>query len=161
MSRAFVKEDDGSADDGLAPRAISPYPNYVTARGLAQLRERLATAEERFRALQAGAGDAIELRRVDLERQYLAERLRSAIPVTPVVAGTVGFGHRVQIDDGERRWWVEIVGEDEAEPAAGRLSWVSPLARALHKARVGDVVSWQRPAGDREVEVLAIDAGSP
>jgi len=160
MSRAFVKEDDLAQP--LPERPISEYPNYVTASGLAQLQQRLAEANARLTALQAQpdtAERALELEPLAREQRYLSARLASAIPVTPPDdPQRVSFGCRVEIEDDDGRRTVRIVGEDEADASGGRIGWTAPLARALQGAAVGDVVIWERPAGAREVEVLALSA---
>jgi transcription elongation GreA/GreB family factor len=74
----------------------------------------------------------------------------------------VHFGARVTIvDDDGKEQTVHIVGDDEADAAAGDISWASPLARALIGARVGDLVSWRRPAGVAQLEVLDIHYAQP
>lgn len=164
MSRAFVKESDGDRPDDLPALPISEHPNYVTARGLAQLRVRLSEAAQRFDAITDDAADAKLLRaHISRELRWLQARIAGAIPVVAErrPADRVGFGATVElvvVDDKIYRY--RIVGEDEANPELGCVSWVSPLARALDGARVGDSVTWQRPAGDLEVEVLAIDYGA-
>jgi transcription elongation GreA/GreB family factor len=165
MSRAFVKEPDGDAEPPDPPeRAHSPHPNYVTAAGLRQLHARLAglLAE---RAPLAGSGDPENrqrLRRIDRDLRYVEERIRRAIPVSPAdhPEGEVGFGSVVEVETPEgRRLTFAIVGEDEADAAQGRISWVSPLARALTEARVGDAVAWPRPGGAVELTVVSIRSG--
>lgn len=157
MSRAFVKEPDGDdVFDDLPDRPVSPHPNLVTARGLALIEAEI----ERLRGALAKArtnADRAAIAAASRDLRYWAARRASAEIVTPVRGnGTVRFGHRVTIerDDGRRQVF-RIVGEDEADPAAGLLSYVSPLAGALTGKRVGEVV----PAGQGEAEILAIDAG--
>ncbi len=159
MSRAFVKEADGDSPDDLPELPLSEYPNYVTPRGLTQLRARLVDAEGRLDALAEEA--RLERAHVRRELRWLQARIANAIPVAPEhqPKDRVGFGSRVElVDADERHHRYRIVGEDEADPEHGLVSWVSPLARALNGARVGDEVVWRRPAGDLMVEVLAIDA---
>ena len=158
MSRAFVKESDGELPVDLPELPLSPHTNYVTARGLGQLNARLADSEQRAARLNA---DAV------LERDYLARhirwlqaRLASALPVTPRDSDLdrVGFGASVEVlDENERRIRYRIVGEDEADPEHGLVSWISPLARALTGARVGDTAIWQRPDGNLEIRIVGID----
>lgn len=161
MSRAFVKESDGDGPDDLPELPISRHPNYVTARGLALLQRRLQAVEQQLAGLTEGAVDS-RLARAELarERRWLQARLASALPVNIAAraADKIDFGAKVDlVDDTDQHYQYRIVGEDEAEPEQGRISWQSPLARALMGARVGDSVRWSRPAGDREVEILAID----
>ena len=99
--------------------------------------------------------------------RYAKARVACAILVDPVDQPTdkVAFGARVRVrdPDGEERVFT-IVGEDEADAARGKASWVSPLARALRGAQVGDSVTWKRPSGDRDLEVVSIEyagAGQP
>lgn len=164
MSRAFVKEPDGDDSVGELPNLpVSQHANYVTPLGLRQLRDRLSGLEDARRKL-TGAVDAMavepQLARIARETRYLAARLASAIPIDPAgqPPGRIAFGLLVSLaeaDDTRRTY--QIVGEDEADPKAGKISWVSPLARALQDAEVGDLVTWQRPSGDMELEVLAIE----
>lgn len=150
----------GESQEKLPELPVSPHDNFVTARGLGQLQARLADAESRLVNLASDAG----LERDYLERhvRWLRSRLDSAIPVSPGDPGRdrVGFGATVEVlEVDERRSRYRIVGEDEADPDRGLLSWVSPLARALAGARVGDRVSWRRADGNVEVEVTEIDFG--
>lgn len=163
MSRAFVKEPDGDqvADD-LPDLPLSRHPNYVTPAGLAALRDRIEALEAERRALGGEASlprEALRLRQVERELRYLRSRVESAILIDPTRQShdEVAFGARVEVEDeaGQRRCFM-IVGEDEAEAEAGKVSWLSPLARALIGAGAGDLVVWQRPLGDLELEIVAI-----
>lgn len=162
MSRAFVKEPDSGAPDLELPgRSVSEHPNYVTPHGLAELERRAGELEARRLELLALGGDALgddALRHVDRDLKYFAARIESAILVDPAAqpAGEVAFGAAVTVTDegGERTF--TIVGEDEADLATLKVSFVSPLAEALMGARVGDCVLWRRPAGDLELTVTAI-----
>lgn len=160
MSRAFVKED-GPDNEPLPDLPISPHPNYVTPRGLAALRDRLAATQADLARLKARAErlDKLPEKAAERDIRYLEARLRSAIPVDPAdqPRDEVAFGARVTVADEDGRQTVyEIVGEDEADAGAGRIAPQAPLARALLGARVGDVVEWRRPAGRLELEVIAI-----
>lgn len=164
MSRAFVKESDASTE--LPELPLSPHPNYVTPRGLALLRarrERVRAETECLSAQNTGA-DALTLAHAERELRWLDARIGGAIlveiPSQP--SDRVAFGCSVEVEDADgHRARYRIVGEDEADGAHGLISWVSPLARALIGARVGDAVVWKRPAGDLLVEVRGIrhDAG--
>ncbi|MCX7041685.1 MAG: GreA/GreB family elongation factor [Gammaproteobacteria bacterium] len=150
----------GDFQERLPELPVSPHDNFVTARGLGQLQARLADAQFRLAQLDADAG----LEREYLERhvRWLRSRLDSAIPVNPRDAARdkVGFGATVEVlEEDDRRSRYRIVGEDEADPDRGLLSWVSPLAHALMGARVGDHVSWRRADGNANVEVTEIDFG--
>ncbi|OYX43333.1 MAG: transcription elongation factor [Rhodobacterales bacterium 32-67-9] len=160
MSRAFVKED-GPDNEPLPDLPISPHPNYVTPRGLADLRHRLEATQTELAQLKARADrlDKLPEKAAERDIRYLEARLRSAIPVDPAEQprDEVAFGARVTVADEDGRETVyEIVGEDEADAAAQRIAPHSPLARALLGARVGDVVDWRRPAGRLDLEVIAI-----
>ena len=163
MSRAFVREPDGDEIiDEQPDRPQSPHPNYVTPAGHARLEEALAALLARKGELAAAPGDMAAqetLRHVERDIRYCEGRLERAIPIDPAAQDLdeVGFGAVVGVlDEDDCKHRFEIVGEDEADVAQGKVSWVSPLARALAGAHVGDVVSWERPAGTKELEVIAI-----
>jgi transcription elongation GreA/GreB family factor len=145
VSQAFAKE--GDAADDFPERPISGEPNYVTPRGLRLLREEV----ERLLARRAGAhGEDRKLLERDL--RYYQARVDSAVLVErpgPPPADA-RFGARVTLDDGTV---YEIVGEDEADPAAGRLAWSAPLARALIGLKPGD--SFEFGGATRRVVALA------
>jgi transcription elongation factor GreB len=163
MSRAFVKEpDDGAVGDDQPDLPQSPHPNYMTPEGLATLRRRLVALEEQRRLLSATPDDlAHRLQVVQIEREmrYLAGRIERAIPVKPASQppDKVCFGALVTAvePDGAVRAF-QIVGEDEADAEHGKLSWVSPLPQAALGARIGDVITWRRPSGDVELEILTV-----
>ena len=162
MSRAFVKGDDSDlSGEELPERPVSPYPNYVTPRGLALLRDRYETLIARHAELKAAGEDFDKPKLTEIERdlRYFSQRLDSAIlvDVSKEPQDEVHFGATVKAegaDGGTQRF--TIVGEDEADVATGKVSWQSPLAKALIGARVGDTVKWRRPAGDSELEILQI-----
>jgi transcription elongation GreA/GreB family factor len=163
MSRAFVKEPDGDETAGALPaRPLSPHANYVTPAGLRQLQDPLVALEAERRACADTAGELTSkptLSRLAREIRYFEARIASAIVVDPSgqPAGRVAFGAAVRLaDEAGRPREVRIVGEDEAAPEQGKISWVSPLARALAGAEVGDTITWHRPTGDKELEVLEI-----
>jgi transcription elongation GreA/GreB family factor len=152
MSRAFVKESDSV--DALPERPISPHPNYVTAHGLALLDEALARAQSAHATAQVAA-DREALAAASRDLHYWQQRRASAELIPPPPDNvSVHFGSTVTIarEDGRRQTW-QIVGEDEADPARGTLSYVSPVARALAGRKVGDVVQ----AGNSEAEIVAIE----
>lgn len=166
MSRAFVKEPDGDATGDDQPEIPeSPHPNYVTPRGLAQLKEQraaLAAEKERLTKESADLEAKLALAQTERKMRYFTRRIEHAIPVDPAQQpkDEVAFGATVRVadEDGNERDYA-IVGEDEADAAKGKVSWVSPLARALTGARAGQTVTWKRPAGDVELEILAIRYG--
>ncbi len=146
MSRAFVKEDDGAPDKGIA-RLETQGPNYVTPMGLHLLREQLAAAQ-----------------RTQTQRdvEYLQRRIQSAAVIDPKAArrNVVSFGATVTIElDGGVRQAFTIVGEDQADPVNGTISWNSPLGQALLENRIGNRTTWRRPAGDVALRIVAIDYG--
>jgi len=161
MSRAFVKEDDGeSAAGDLAERPISPHPNYVTPSGLQSLQNRVRDLLQR-KAELTGVDDLSarqELPVVERDLRYYGERVKTAIVIDPATQpdDRVHFGATVEVEGERGVQSFTIVGEDEADVTAGKISWMSPLAKALLNSRVGDVVNWKRPAGDQDLEVLAI-----
>lgn len=161
MSRAFVKENDSDQPDELPELPLSEHRNYVTPQGLEQLRTRLADAEARLAAIAADAvGARLESAMIERELRWLQARINDAIPVDAAKQSRerVAFGATVELaDQDDHRLRYRIVGEDEADPEHGSISWVSPLARALKGGRVGDSVVWRRPAGDLQVEILGID----
>ena len=161
MSVAFVREESAEAaqEVSLPPRAISGHPNLVTQSGLRALERALGEGQQALKAAQA-IEDANERRRaLELaarDARYFAERLASAIPQPePLTSTTVAFGSRVEIlrDDGRRQTF-RIVGEDEADPRAGSIAYVSPLAHHLIGKQVGEAVELD----GREIEVVAIES---
>ena len=163
MSRAFVKEPDGDeVVDSQPELPQSPHPNYLRPQGLAKLKARLATLQQQRCVLAADPDDLLKrtpLAQLQREARYLEARIENAMPVDPAAQprDRVAFGATVELaDEDDKTHRFTIVGEDEADPAAGLVSWVSPLARALDDAAVGDLVVWPRPAGDLELEVLTI-----
>ena len=163
MSRAFVKEQEDESGAGeIADLPQSPHPNYVTPRGLAQLKERFAAAQAKRRDLLAGTGGSerdLPLANIARDIRYLEARLERAILVDPAKQPheQVAFGAHVRVadDKGEEREFA-IVGEDEADAEHGSVSWVSPLAKALLGAEIGDEIVWRRPSGEVALEVRAI-----
>jgi transcription elongation GreA/GreB family factor len=154
MSRAFVKEPDGGeAFEDLPDRPISEHPNLVTAEGLAQIEATLARLHEEHGRAQVAA-DRAALANAARDLRYWTARRSTAQPMpAPGQTDKVQFGSTVTIErhDGRRQTW-RIVGEDEAEPNEGTLSYVSPVARALMNKSVGDVVQ----AGSGEAEIVEI-----
>jgi transcription elongation factor GreB len=180
MNKAFVRETGDDEDDGNGGPETAPLPpgtrNYMTARGHRRMLDELAQLVKADRpelvrvvAWAASNGDRSEngdyiygkkrLREMDRRIRYLTKRTESAVVVDPrdqPNAGQVFFGATVTIDDGTAEATYQIVGVDEADAGQGLISWLSPLARALMKAREGDQVRFQSPAGLRELEVIEI-----
>jgi transcription elongation GreA/GreB family factor len=160
MSRAFIKEADGDApDDGLPEKAKSDHPNYVTAQGLADLERELEEALAEQRRLGAAGSELAAkapLARLARDIRYLRRRIDDAILVESGDGDEVAIGSAVTIDDGERAATYTIVGEDQADPLQGLISWTSPLGRALMGAKRGSKRTWERPAGDLDVTIVDI-----
>lgn len=154
MSKAFVKDDDGAGlGEALPDREIPPHPNLVTAEGLARIDDMLARADTAH-AVAHEAEDRDAMARAARDQRYWTSRRSTAQLVAPPTDRThVKFGAQVTIerDDGRRQKF-RIVGLDEADPAKGTLSYISPMAQALLGRAVGEVVS----AGGHEAEIVAI-----
>ena len=179
MNKAFVRESDGDDEDELSPSLKLPpgSKNYITPAGHARLKEELEQLVKRERpnvveivAWAASNGDRSEngdyiygkrrLREIDRRIRFLTKRLDIAEVVDPLRQGDndqVFFGAQVTIADsgGEENTYT-IVGVDEADVMRGRISWISPLARALIKSREGDSIRFQSPVGIREIDILAV-----
>lgn len=159
MSVAFTKEEsfETASETVLPDRPISPHPNLVTAAGLTALQSQLDTAREAYEAAQK-VEDVNERRRqaaIPLrDMRYLAERVRTALVVAdPVSADSIAFGSTVTFSRADGRVQTyRIVGEDEADPKAGSISYVSPIARLLLGKVAGDEVG----APGQVLEIIAI-----
>ena len=159
MSVAFTKEESAeTASETLLPdRPSAPHANLVTETGLQALQTQLAEAREAYETAQA-IDDVNEKRRQSAvplrDARYLTERLRTAQVVPdPTSTDTVAFGSTVTFSRADGRVQTyRIVGEDEADPKAGSISFVSPVARSLMGKAVGDVVG----SGAQEIEILSI-----
>jgi transcription elongation factor GreB len=179
MSKAFTKETDQEDDDldTGAPALPAGTKNYMTRDGHRQMREefeRLVKVDRpelvKVVSWAAGNGDRSEngdyiygkkkLREMDKRIRFLTKRLENAVVVDPTEQENVEqvfFGATVCIcDGGGTEATYQIVGIDEANVSVGRISWISPLAKALMKAREGDLVRFQSPAGLREIEIVEI-----
>ncbi len=153
MSRAFVKEGDGAEGQELPELQVSPHRNLVTPEGLAQIEATVERLQAEVSAART-ADDRPGLARAQRDLRYWTARQRSAEVVAPAAAaGAVRFGSLVVLEkpDGERLEY-RIVGEDEADPARGSISYVSPIARRLIGSAVGNIV----PLADGETEIVAI-----
>src|SRR5687768_1271724 len=177
MSKAFVKESD--SDDELE-QEVAPQPpavgkNYITPAGYARLEAELRQLVEVERpevvktvAWAASLGDRSEnadyiygkrrLREIDRRVRFLIKRLESAQIVHSAGRDTdqVFFGATVKLKAGNQLKEITIVGVDEVDPSHGRVSWVSPIAKALLKAREGDTVTLRSPAGEEQLEILEV-----
>jgi transcription elongation factor GreB len=183
MSKAFTRETDNDEDDELA---LPPLPaggkNYITPQGYARLRAELLQLmdEERPKVVEAvhwaaRNGDRSEngdyiygkkrLREIDRRIRFLTKRLEIAEVTDPCLhhgRDQVFFGATVTYADeaGQERT-VTILGIDEAQSSLGQVSWISPVARALLKARQGDAVKLVTPLGVQEIEVLDVQYPAP
>jgi len=180
MNKAFVKKTAGDDDDDLAVEAValpSGSKNYMTRGGYARLRAELDSLmnQERPAVVQtvswaASNGDRSEngdylygkkrLREIDRRIRFLTRRLETTEVVDPALQPNrdqVFFGATVTYSDARgEEFRVTIVGVDEAEPLQGCISWISPVARALLKAREGDTVQLRTPAGLESLDVLDV-----
>ena len=160
MSRAFVKEPDGDqADTDLPERPQSEHPNYTTSDGLQRMKSTVETLRQERNQLKKedDLSAKTRIKTVEAELRYLEKRLQCAIPVnvSKQASEEIRFGATVKlIDENDQKYTFMIVGEDEAEPEKGFISWVSPLARELVGKKTNDVVIWERPAGVLELEIL-------
>jgi len=154
MSRAFVKELDGAEGDELPELAISPHRNLVTALGLASIDANLRRLDAELSGARA-TGDRAAAARAERDLRYWSSRRASAEVVVPQQqAEVVRFGNRVELrTESGATLHFRIVGEDESDPAAGLISWVSPLAELLLGSAPGDEV----PFRGGMAEVVAID----
>jgi transcription elongation GreA/GreB family factor len=159
VSVAFTKEDSAetAAETLLPDRPVSPHPNHVTEAGLKALQSQLDQAREAYEAAQK-IEDVNERRRQAAaplrDARYFAARVRTAqVIANPASTDTVAFGSTVTFKrhDGRVQTY-HIVGEDEADPKAGSISFVSPVARSLMGKAVGDVVG----VPGQELEIMAI-----
>ncbi len=180
MSKAFVRDDSEAEDDDAdAPEVATPGgKNYITRAGYQSLRDELSRLLDVERpevvsvvSWAASNGDRSEngdylygkkrLREIDRRIRFLTRRLDKAEVVDPSAhrgSDQIFFGARVGYvePDGTRRL-VQIVGIDELDPLNGRISWISPVARALIKAREGDTVSLLTPQGRIELEIESVE----
>ena len=183
MNKAFTRESDASEDDDDV-EALPSLPvgarNYMTPGGFARLSAELEQLVQKERpelvavvAWAAGNGDRSEngdyiygkkrLREIDRRIRFLIKRLDASEVVDPALprdeetAGQVFFGATVDVRNsrGEPRT-VSIVGVDEIDTARGYISWVSPMARALLKAREGDTVTLRTPGGAEELDIVEV-----
>jgi transcription elongation GreA/GreB family factor len=153
MSRAFVKEDDSDGIEPLPDRPISPHPNFVTPQGLALIEKNLAERHARHAAALKTEDRAAQAAIARDLRYWSARRANAELIKPPDAPAAAAFGTTVTIlrEDGRRQTW-RIVGEDEADPAKGTLSYVAPVARALIGKHIGDVVR----AGNSDAEIIEI-----
>lgn len=178
MSKAFTKESDDDAEEPSKPEIPTSHSkNYVTPHGYALLRDELRYLlnEERPKIVEtvswaAKNGDRSEngdyiygkrrLREIDRRARYLTKQLDRAQIVDPKQQQTltqVFFGATVTYMQNNCKKIVKIVGIDEANVAENKISWISPIAKALMKSRVGDIIEFRTPAGIEKINVLVIN----
>jgi transcription elongation factor GreB len=180
MSKAFTKENDDAPEDDVDEGVVSlpiGSKNYMTPTGHLQMREEFDQLWKSERpklvetiAWAASNGDRSEngdyiygkrrLREIDRRLRYLGKRLENVEVVDPALrddTDQIFFGATVTIvDDQNEQSTYTIVGIDEADLSKNHISWISPMARALLKAREGDTVMLMTPAGQRELQVLDV-----
>ncbi len=165
MSKAFVREDDDASEPPPRPSALLPpgTKNYLTPAGAERLREALDALVRQEQELGPPAADDGEAKRLSQGRRMRIQALPESLRTAEVVARPAGaadqvrFGATVTVRDdrgAESRY--RIVGVDETDPDNGEVSWLSPIARALLNARVGQKVQFKFPAGARQLEILGI-----
>lgn len=154
MSRAFVKESDGADGEELPELKLSPHRNLVTPEGLAQIEARVEGLQSELAAARAGEDRAVMARIQRDLRYWNARRSTAELVSASAPSGNVRFGSAVEIEmpDGARASY-RIVGEDEADPARGTISYVSPIARVLIGKAEGDAVGLP----DGEATITSID----
>src|SRR3954463_4731121 len=179
MSKAFMKDDAAEPEDLETPDAPALPPggkNYITPAGFERLqaeKKRLLEIDRpevvKTVAWAASLGDRSEnadyiygkrrLREIDRRVRFLIKRLEAAEIVHSSGRETdqVFFGAQVKVKGASGERTIRIVGIDEVDAAKGCVSWISPIARALIKAREGDVVRLRTPAGDEQLEILEVD----
>jgi len=152
MSRAFVKEDSGP--EALNERPVSAARNLVTRRGIALIEAEISRLRDEQSAANA-RGELEAVARAARDLRYWTARRMNAEPVDPPADGaaiTIGMAVTLEDEQGRRRAF-RLVGEDEADPKAGRIAWDAPVARALLGKWIGDEI--EMPAGT--MEIVAVD----
>jgi len=164
MGRAFTKESTDDLVAGELPeRPVPAHVNYVTPHGHEQLQARVKALLEQHEQLtvqsEEDSAAKQKLREIERDQRYFNAQLERAAVVDPAgqPRDEVHFGATVKMrDEDDREQRFTIVGDDEADVTGGKISWASPLAKALLGARAGDTVKWRRPVGDAEVEIVEI-----
>jgi transcription elongation factor GreB len=180
MSKAFTKDGDGAADEPeteSGPALPAGTKNYITPAGFKQLQDELKqlVKSERPKVVEtvswaAGNGDRSEngdyiygkkrLREIDSRIRFLTKRMEIAEVVNPAAQSRrdqVFFGATVTYADAKGEHRITIVGIDETDADQGKVSWISPVAKALLKARAGDTVELRNPRGAESIAVVAIE----
>ena len=181
MNKAFTKETDGDADDeqeSAAPPLPAGLKNYITPAGFKRLKDEALQLLDKERPelvkvihWAASNGDRSEnadyiygkrrLREIDRRIRFLTKRMDAAVVVDPAAreaSDQVFFGATVTVmDEGGAEKTYSIVGIDEADASRGRISWISPLARALIKAHERDTITVKTPGGDERLEIVQVE----
>ena len=181
MNKAFTKETDGDADDeqdASAPPLPAGLKNYITPAGFKRLKDEALQLLDKERPelvkvihWAASNGDRSEnadyiygkrrLREIDRRIRFLTKRMDAAVVVDPAAreaSDQVFFGATVTVmDEGGAEKTYSIVGIDEADASRGRISWISPLARALIKAHERDTITVKTPGGDERLEIVQVE----
>jgi transcription elongation factor GreB len=185
MNKAFVKESDGDDDEEAAALALAipaGSKNYITPAGYRRIKDELLQLIDvdrpevvRIVHWAASNGDRSEngdyiygkrrLREIDRRIRFLTKRMDSAAIVDPSVhhgSDQIFFGATVTYcNQNDETRTITIVGIDELDPLNGKISWVAPVARALTKAREGDLITFQAPHGVEELEILEVSYPAP
>ena len=178
MSKAFTKENDSEDDEPeLSPKLPVEVKNYITPLGLARLKTELHELLSKTRpdlvqvvSWAAGNGDRSEngdylygkkrLREIDRRIRFLTQRLEIAEVIDPVTVKSkqIQFGASITYlnEEGQTKK-ISIVGIDESNPAQGKISWISPLAKSLLNHLANDVVSFKSPKGEEELEIVSVE----
>lgn len=164
MSRAFVKENDlEHAGIDIPERPLSDELNYVTPNGFKLLNETIDGLEKERENLKQKKDDPIAKQKiviVERDMRYFAARIESAILTTSKDEdhSIVLFGAKVTVEDDKGKILIfEIVGEDEADISKGKVSYLSPLAKALIGAKLDEEVTWEKPIGDTRLTIHKIE----
>ncbi|WP_341487848.1 GreA/GreB family elongation factor [Pararhizobium sp. A13] len=153
MNPAFTREIDDAPPPPLPERPISAARNLVTPNGARQIEHAIATLSQQVEA----GGDSDTLAALKRGLRYWHARHATMEIVEPIATPpAVAFGTHVTIKRGGKAKQLHIVGEDEADPAAGAIAWTSPLARALEGAGPGDVVEFEAAGHQEEIVVLTV-----
>lgn len=154
MSRAFTKEIDDAPPPPPEERTMSAAPNFVTPRGARLIAEEIAALDA-----QVATASGAQLAALQRDLRYWSARQATMQLVPPADApSSVGFGTTIKIRRNGRVVSLSIVGEDEADPATGRIAWTSPLAEALEGAEAGETVPFEAGGRDEDITVLEIGA---
>lgn len=166
MSRAFVKEPDGDqAEDDLPDLPQSEEPNYITPGGFKKLQLKYKQLLERKKLLSNEKEDLsakTEIKQVERDLRFLKSRQERAVIVDSAQQSSdlIRFGARVTvIDEEEKKLTFTIVGEDETCAATRFISWTSPLGKTLLGKQKGELVYWERPIGNIELEIESFQYG--